>query len=153
MDKLIVTGLGKHLDGEYECDLLDLALQANSGLLTNRELHRIKVMSGVRRGEFVDALSAYDNDLLVAFAAVILARKGKAVNEDALWDAPADAVTYDIGEREPDPPAEPAATPETDSPSTSGGGSPSLTSENQANGQSPTGHPVSLTSVTSGQAT
>jgi len=92
-------------------------------------------------------------DLLVAFAAVILARTGKVVNEDALWDAPSDAVTFDIGEREADPPVSPAVTPETDSPSSNGGESPSQTSESQENGQSPTGRPVSLMSVTSGPAT
>ena len=155
MDRLIVKGLGR-LDGTYEFDFGDLLGIGTPGSLTNREGHRIKTMSGVRAGELQDALIAGDNDVLLALAAIILARKGKVVDEQALWDAPmGSGIDFDLSglEAEEDPPAEPAATPETEQQSTSGGGSSEQTSDSQANGQSPTGRPVSLMSVTSGQGT
>lgn len=150
MDKLVVTGLGRRLDGEYEFDLSGLLGVGTPDSLTNRELHRIKVMSGVRAGELEDALVAFDNDVLVALAAVVLTRHGKVVDEEKLWDAPAGSgLRLEIGERdEDDPPVVPAETPD----SASGGGSPSLTLANPVSDQSSTGHPASLMSVTSGQA-
>lgn len=85
---------------------------------TNRELHRIKLMSGVRMGEIDDALGAGDNDLLVAFTAIALTRSGKTVPDDALWDAPPGAVRFVVPKVEADarPPAlTPIASPANES--------------------------------------
>lgn len=85
---------------------------------TNRELHVIKQMSGVRLGEFDEALGAVDNDLLVAFTAVALRRSEKDVPADALWDAPAGAITFEVPKAEADavpPPVKPLASPQSDS--------------------------------------
>ena len=79
---------------------------------TNRELHKIKQMSGVRMGEFEDALGAADNDLLIAFTAIALKRAGRDVPDDALWDASTGAVVFvipdtDDGDADVPPSAEP----------------------------------------------
>ena len=161
MDKLIISGLGKRLDGEYEIgDFLDLVTIGTPASLTNREAHRVKVMTGVRAGELMAALASGDSDVTVALAAVILERHGKRVDEDLLWDAPVDSgITFDLAERDTDeedddesPPAEPAETPADES-STSGGGSSRLTLESPANDQSPTGLRGSEMSAVSGRAT
>lgn len=97
MDKLIITGLGS-LDGTIDFDIEELL--AN---LTNREIHRIKTMSGVRLGELMDALGAGDNDVLIALAAILLAQRGKRFDEDQLWDAPAGSgIAFDLADREGD---------------------------------------------------
>lgn len=149
-DKLIVKGL-RGLDGEYEFDRNDLL-----GSMTNRELHRIKLMAGVRAGEIQDALAAGDNDVLVALAAILLTQRGKLVDEDVLWDAPAGAgLIWEFEESEADagPPAIPAETPETEQPNTNGGESGNPPSGQSENGLSLTGLPVSVTSATSAPAT
>lgn len=154
-DKLTVKGL-RALDGEYEFDRNDLL-----GSMTNRELHRIKLMAGVRAGEIQDALAAGDNDVLVALAAILLTQRGKLVDEDVLWDAPAGAGliwefdTADDEQEEGDagPPVEPAETPETEPQKTNGGGSGNPPSDPSGNGRSLTGLPVSVTSATSAPAT
>lgn len=148
MDKLIVKGLGRPVDGEYEFDFSSMLGVGTPDALTNREGHRIKLMSGVRAGELEDALMAGDNDVMVAFAAIVLARNGKTVDEDLLWDAPMGAgLSFELGEREGVPPAEPAETPEPAS--TSGGESPSSTSGHQENDPSPTTPPDSEKSAES----
>lgn len=149
-DTLTVKGLGR-LDGVYEFDRDDLL-----GAMTNRELHRIKVMAGVRAGEIQDALAAGDNDVLVALAAIILTQRGKQVDDDLLWDAPAGAGLvwkFEESEADADPPAIPAETPETEQPNTNGGESGNPPSAPSGNGQSLTGLPVSVTSATSAPAT
>ena len=102
-DKLTIDGIAANVDGVYEFDLEELL---NS--LTNREIHQIKVMSGVRLGELNDALSAGDNDLIIAFAYLILRRRGKRIDEDTLWDAPAGTkVMLDLADRQEDEPDSP----------------------------------------------
>jgi hypothetical protein len=158
MDKLIIEGLGR-IDGEYDVDLGEVLAVGGPDSLTNRELHRIKVMTGLRAGELEDAFFAYDNDVVVALASVLLTRRGKSVDEDVLWDAPAgSALRLVIGDREQakgdaDPPAEPAETPETEQPSPSGGESSSLTLAHPVTDRSRTGLHDSVMSVTSSQAT
>lgn len=134
-DKVIISGLPP-LDGEYEFDVVELL---NS--LTNRELHKIKVMSGVRAGELDEALEAGDSDLFLAIALIVLQRRGRRVDEDMLWDAPAGSgVTLDIADREFDADPPPSRKSEDERSSTSGSGSSSTpTSESRGNGQSRTG--------------
>jgi hypothetical protein len=106
VDKLKVTGISKLVDGEYEFDLAEMMSLGEPGSLTNREGHRLKVMSGVRMGELEEALLAGDNDVLVALAAIVLERRGKRVDENMLWDAPmGSGLEIEIGDRE-DTPAE-----------------------------------------------
>lgn len=84
MPSLTIEGVPGY-DGEYPLDL---------SYFTNRELHLIKELSGVRAGELEEAFEAGDNDLMVALAAIAVTRKrGSKPNLDALWDAPAAKLT------------------------------------------------------------
>ncbi len=149
-DKLIVTGI-PGLDGEYQCNLTDMALEGFPESLTNREGHRVKVMAGVRAGELLEALNAGDNDVFLAFAAIILTRRGKRFDEAVLWDAPMGVgVSFDIASRddgtdEVDPPL-PAASGQSD---TSGGTSGEQSSDPSPSDPSSTGSQPSDTSATS----
>lgn len=58
---------------------------------TNRELSMIKQISGVRGQEIQAAAKAGDNDLLVAFAMIVLTRANQKPNIDKLMD-------LDVGE-------------------------------------------------------
>lgn len=83
MAKLTIAGIAP-FDGDYDLDI---------GTFTNRELHTIKQISGVRAGEFKEATQAGDNDLLVAFTVIVLQRAGKKVEADQIWDADLGTVT------------------------------------------------------------
>ncbi len=123
MDKLVIEGIQPY-DGTYEFSL--------DGF-TNRELHRIKKLTGLRAGEFEDAFGALDNDMVVALAVVILERSGVTVRDDILWDAEAGGIRLEFeGVVEDGPPAPGAS-------QTSSGDASSASSESQENGQSPTG--------------
>jgi hypothetical protein len=148
-DYLTVEGLPP-LDGRYAFQVIDMMSIGLAGSLTNREAHELKRLSGVRIGELEDALAAGDNDVLVAFAVLILRRHGKRFDEDKLWDAQVGAaLKYDFAhsreEKTEDPPEEtplepsgPPASPENES-SRSGGESSSPSSESPENLQSPIG--------------
>lgn len=131
-DKLVIEGLGKQFDGEYEVDLAQMLVMGNPETMTNGELHTIKRIAGVRAGEIEDALVAGDNDLMLALALIVLARHGKRLPEQLMWDAPAgsgitfihDESPHDEAELEGDArppeasptaiePTEPSETPET----------------------------------------
>lgn len=77
MAKLQIEGIAP-LDGLYDLQI---------GAFTNRELHTIKEISGVRAGELKEAIEAGDNDLMVAFAAIVLARAGKQFTVEQIWEA------------------------------------------------------------------
>lgn len=54
---------------------------------TNRELHLIKQIAGVRAGELFDAMEAGDNDLIVALAHLAIKRAGRnQPTLEMLWD-------------------------------------------------------------------
>ena len=97
MAKLTIENLAPW-DGDYQFD---------DGFFTNRELHRIKEISGIRAGEIFDALAAGDTDLSVALAAVITARHDVRVDVDDLWKAKLGDISIDWGADAgpPDPPA------------------------------------------------
>ena len=80
------------IDGEY-----DLEME-----FSNRELHEIKQITGLRLGEFNAAINVGDNDLVVALAMVALARAGRKDFADAVWDAPAGKITMLMDEAEAD---------------------------------------------------
>lgn len=83
MPKLVVQGIPPY-DGEYEV--------SPTGL-TNRDLHTIKQISGVRAGELEEAFEAGDNDLVVAMTVITLRRNGfPNVTADAIWDAEAGQI-------------------------------------------------------------
>lgn len=155
LDKVIVKGLGK-LDGEYECDIVGMLVQDNPETMTNREGHRVKLMSGVRAGEYEEALERGDNDFFLALGAIVLARRGKRFDEDVLWDAPmGSGVTLQIADRESDddPPSAPESGAGSSSPTepstTPGGSGGETTSENPDSPPSDIGTPPSDTSSTS----
>ena len=113
---------------------------------TNRELHTIKEVSGVRANELEESLTAGDNDILVALVAIALKRQGLIVNMDAIWDAPAGAITVEADAEDGDagPPDLMPPEPNGDGggkPNTSGASSPN-DSDPPANGPSPTGTPA-----------
>ena len=135
MDKIKVTGIRLY-DGEYDFD---------PTYFTNKELHTIKRMAGVRGGEIGEAFAAGDTDLIVAFAAIALERGGKIVNEDILWNAKVGAIELipDTSDKGDD--ADPPTTGSEEKPSEksdSSGSTLSEPSDPQENGQSPTGPPI-----------
>lgn len=91
---------------------------------TNRELHIVKQVSGVRAGEVWDAMEAGDNDVLVALAHIAVRRTGAPrPSLDELWDLPAggiEIVEPDEAEDPTTPPdggeSDPAGSPETTPP-------------------------------------
>jgi hypothetical protein len=88
-DKLIINGLGKQFDGDYEFSIAAMLVMGTTETLTNGELHTIKRISGVRAGEIEEAIMAGDNDVLLALALIVLGRNGKRLPEHLMWDAPA----------------------------------------------------------------
>src|SRR5262245_15027266 len=98
MDKLIISGIPQ-LDGAFEFDLVRLLSLGDSQSLTNRELHRVKTLTGIRGGEIGEAFAAGDTDVTIALAVVVLTRHGRRFDEDVLWDAPAgSAIKIELGE-------------------------------------------------------
>lgn len=86
-----IENLGAY-NGDHEMELESL---------TNRELHTLKKISGVRAGELDEAFEAGDNDVLVAFLVIVLERKGhKPVNVDVIWDAPGGSIDFITDEEE-----------------------------------------------------
>lgn len=99
------------LAGSYDIDL---------SYFTNRELHIIKKESGLRMGEFQDAIEAGDSDFLVALALVALRRNGRELRDsEALWDLEAGKITIDATEDEASPPELAEESDESSSPSSS----------------------------------
>lgn len=155
MDKLIIAKDLSPYDGEYEFELGELL-----GSLDHGELHRIKLLTKLRAGELGEAFAAEDSDVIVGLAAVILERRGFTVVDDILWSAKLGSMKLDLGveENPPEtaqetPQSEPESEPQTLEQSASSGNDTRSDSDHPANGQSPTGHPASLKSVTSDQET
>jgi hypothetical protein len=106
MDSILIEGIPAY-NGEYPLDI---------SYFTNRELHLIKELSGVRAGELEEAFAAGDNDLMVAVAAIAIWRKTRVKPDlDAIWDAEAGKFTLRVAETVEDddesvpPPIEPDA--------------------------------------------
>jgi hypothetical protein len=104
--KLTIDGVDP-FDGVYE---LDFAEQP----FTNRDVHLIKKIAGVRLGELAEAFEAGDNDLLVAVAVIQLRREGKVQKgremdaAEILLDAVAGKLIYeDTAEDDAGPPERP----------------------------------------------
>lgn len=104
MAKVMINGVPP-FNGDYELDL---------SFFTNRELHTIKVIAGVRAGEFEAAMEAGDNDLMVAMTVIAVKRAGKQIPVDALWDAAAGTIEFDFSDEAPEAdalPLDPKPTP------------------------------------------
>lgn len=147
--QISITGIGKKIDGVYELE---------PASITNREYHEIKLLTGLRFGELLDAFLAKDPALWVSYALLALRRADKDVSVDLLWDAPHGSVTLVFPDaEEPDeddagPPASELPGNAPDSPEGSGATS-SSSSESQETDPSRTGQPGSDTSAISDQAT
>lgn len=137
MVKVTISGVFG-VDGEYDLD---------TDYFTNRELHKIKQLTGVRAGELTEAINAGDSDLIVALASIALARNSKQVPDDALWEAPAGKIMIESVEE----PVEGDALPPENSGAESSSGSeksePSgptsnVTGDSPVSDPSPTGIPV-----------
>lgn len=88
MAKLVINDVHVSVNGEYEFDLSSFK---------NRELHLIKVETGVRAGELEEAFAAGDSDLLVVTAMIVLERLGKAApvqTRTLLWEADAGKIEF-----------------------------------------------------------
>lgn len=152
-DRLIVKGVPS-VDGEYEFSLIGLLTLGDADALTNREAHLIKTMTGIRLGELEDALTAGDNDIMVALAAVVLGRHGRQFNTDSLWDAPAGSgISFELADDEEavmdGPPVGTGDEPAPNETEKSSGDDSTSDSESPENGQSRTGHPESARSAIS----
>jgi hypothetical protein len=132
------------LDGDYPIDF---------NALTNRNLHQIKKIAGVRAGEIVEAFQAGDNDLVVVLAVIAVQNSGKfpqlseAAIAEMLWDAPAgSSITIDLSDEEDDA-SPPAILPnEPNSPSGSSGAPATSGSSSSEPGDLPVS-PPSLTGL------
>lgn len=97
---------------------------------TNRELHLVKQVAGVRAGEIFDAMESGDNDVLVALAHIAVRRNNTArPTLDELWDMEAGSITVEEIEDELDPTSAADAAPEGGSPETTPADSGPLLSE------------------------
>jgi hypothetical protein len=132
VDKIVISGISGY-DGEYDLD---------ATYFTNKELHTIKRLAGVRAGEIGAAFAAGDNDLLIALTVIALERAGKAVFEDALWNAKVGCIEMvadtPVEEADADPPATGSGGNVSES-SASSGPTSNDGSAPQENGQSRTG--------------
>jgi len=132
-----IKGLHPQYDGDHPIQLDDL---------TNRELHTIKKISGVRAAELQDSFVAGDNDLIVAFAIIALQRAGLVVSEDVIWDAPVGAIEFVADVEEEDSPLVQPSAPEkpdeTNVRPLHSGRSSNGDGESPVNDPSPTGTPA-----------
>ncbi len=145
MDTLTITGQGRRLNGEYECDIAGLIDVTSDNVLTVREAHLVKTLSGARGGEIVEAFLAGDMAVRMAVAVVILQRADRRVDIDSLWDAPAGWARFEFGPEKAEELENPTTdidpvTTTTESMSATGGQTRSATTaESQDDDRSPTG--------------
>ena len=94
---------------------------------TYRELGTIKTVTGLRPGDFEDALNSGDPDIVIALAIVCANRAGHKISRNDLMDLEVGAITVE-GDDETDPTIaadEAAETPETTTIHEDGGTQPS----------------------------
>lgn len=92
MPKVTITNLAG-LDGEYPLDLPLLA----------RDYRTIKLLSGVRANEIIDAMRAGDVEVVVAFADIALTRANVPHHVEQLWNhVPGEQIMLDFSDLEED---------------------------------------------------
>ena len=145
MDTLTVKGIGKTVDGVYECDIAGMIADVTSAeALTVDEANLVKRLSGVRGFELGEAFLAGDASMRMALAMIVVARGNKTLDEDRVRRAPMGALLFEWGS-DPDDVEHPTVEvgAEGTPPSPSGGESSRTTSgvppENE---DTPTGAPV-----------
>lgn len=87
-DKLVLAGVHENIDGEHDCDIIGMLTVGHPNSLTNRELHRIKLLTGLKAPQLFEGIQEGDTDATVGLASVVLTRNGKTYQDDWLWDAP-----------------------------------------------------------------
>lgn len=155
MDRLTVSGIGKRVDGAYDCDLTAILVDVTSpDALLVSEAETIKRMTGARGYEIAAGFLAGDWPIQMAVALVVLARHDVRIDERQGWGAKVGAFTFQMddtplledddaqaGDGSADPPLG-ALTP-----SENGGGSGNQTSAPDLETDRPaTGRPVSVAS-------
>lgn len=97
-DRLTLKGLGP-ADGTYDFDLSELVSINGAEALNLREQQKVKIMSGYRGLEIREAVAVLDPAIMVALVSVIVARGGKQVNDQRVWDA---RMLYTSGDEQAD---------------------------------------------------
>lgn len=147
MDRLTVKGVGRRVDGDYDCDLRALLVDVSSpDALLVSEAETIKRLSGAVGYGIGEAFANGDWIVRMAVASVVLARHGVDLTEQQARKATVGAFTFELEPvQEEDEDADPRGEGET--PSSSGGESGSPTSDGPpASGQPPTGRLASVAS-------
>lgn len=78
---------------------------------TARELHILKVETGIRPNEMEAAIEAGDTDIVIGLALIALRRAGKTVPSSVIWDSVIGKIRLDVTEDEPEEAAEPLPPP------------------------------------------
>ena len=150
MDKLTVKGVGKRVDGDYECDLRAMLVDVSSpDALLVSEADTIKRLSGAVGYGIGEAFANGDWIVRMAVATVVLARHGVDLSEAQARKATVGAFTFHLEPVADDEDEDDAADPpgEGETPSSSGGGSGSPTSaDSQVSDLPPTGRLASVAS-------
>ena len=132
---------GENQDGVYKLDVEGL---------TNLELRRIKVISGIRAGEIPEASGAGDSDLMLAFTCVAIEQTldGKQIDSDELLESKVGTFHVDFSEIDKEDEETAVADPqpgdleipvETDSPTSSSGVDSDSAGDSNPSDPSPTG--------------
>jgi hypothetical protein len=148
MDRLTVKGVGKRVDGDYDCDLRALLVDVSSpDALLVSEAETIKRLSGAVGYGIGEAFANGDWIVRMAVATVVLARHGVDLTEQQARKATVGAFTFEL-EPVPDEEVDEADPREGgETPSSSGGASGSPTSDGPpASDQQPTGRLASVAS-------
>lgn len=145
MDKVVIADVPPY-DGEYDIDI---------GTLTNRELHTIKKVTGLRGGELAEGLVTLDTDVFLGIAYVALERHGHKPLAEVLYEATIGKIRLELGYDEV-PPSMPQEKPngKSDLPSEqneSSGGDLKDDSDSPESSPSPTGLRRSVTTALSAQ--
>ena len=96
MDRVVIQGVEPY-DGEYDTEIVKF---------TGYEWHEIKQLTGLRGGEFYDALSAIDLDASNACAYIALQQAGKNPDKDIIWNSHVGQIAVLLGvDDEENPPS------------------------------------------------
>lgn len=99
-----ISGVAPHIDGSYEL---------NWGSFSTREQHEIRLISGIRPAEYLDATMSGDAAFAGAMAMVALQRVNKRLPEEMMFNAPAGSFKFAFPDKgaDADPPTTPSRRP------------------------------------------